>query len=91
MNKEKSLKDQFYESDSNWITDKNFEGLKARMEEECPGIEISKDSEFIMLRKGGRELQLHRWYTFDYAPDGQNVKGIKIIEQLIREFAKEDK
>lgn len=90
MNKEKSLKDKFYGEKSNWITDDGFEKLKASTEKKFPEIEISKDSEFILLRnRNGRELRLHRWKDFDYAPDGQHVEGTKTIEQKIEEFAKE--
>jgi hypothetical protein len=90
MNKEKSLKDKFYGGDSNWITDESFEKLKAGIEKKFPEIEISKDSEFILLRnKNGRELKLHRWKKFDYAPDGQNIESERTIEQEIEKFATE--
>jgi hypothetical protein len=92
MKKEESLKDQFYGGDSNWITDEGFEKLKVSVEKKFPEIEISKDSEFILLRnKNGRELKLHRWKKFDYAPNGQNVESERTIEQEIERFVMENK
>ena len=89
MNEEKGLKDKFFENNPNWITDEGFEKLKVEMGEKFPEIEISKDSKFIMLKKGGRELRLHRWHKFNYAPDGHHIEGQRTIEQEIEKFAKE--
>jgi hypothetical protein len=82
-----NLKDQVFGENSNWITETGFEKLKKEVEKKFPEVEISKDSEFVLIRKkDGTELRLHRWKKFDYAPDGQNVEGERTIEQEIERF-----
>lgn len=87
----KDSKDELFGENSNRLTRKQFEKLKADIEEKFPGVKLEADEEYVhVVREDGGKLELLRWQKFAFAPNG-HIEGERTIEEEIERFIKNNR